>query len=91
MSFLWGEAAHISIEFKDQKNLKTVSYENEQGKIEHLYLFPGDVPIAGKVHVNLKKKKKLEHLGVKIELLGHIGELSIQESNLMTCVDHAFG
>eukprot|EP00470_Lotharella_oceanica_P001139 CAMPEP_0170177642 /NCGR_PEP_ID=MMETSP0040_2-20121228/10658_1 /TAXON_ID=641309 /ORGANISM="Lotharella oceanica, Strain CCMP622" /LENGTH=314 /DNA_ID=CAMNT_0010420343 /DNA_START=6 /DNA_END=950 /DNA_ORIENTATION=+ len=72
MSFLWGEAATIAIEFKDQKKLKQVAYENEAGKVEHLYLFPGDAPIAGTVHVQLKKKKKLEHLGVKVELLGHI-------------------
>ena len=63
----------MDIEFNDEKKLKQVSFENEAGKVEHLYLFPGDAPIAGKVHVKLKKKKKLEHLGVKIELLGHIG------------------
>mmetsp|Transcript_8897 Transcript_8897/g.13283 ORF Transcript_8897/g.13283 Transcript_8897/m.13283 type:complete len:266 (-) Transcript_8897:166-963(-) len=32
------------------------------------------------VHVDLKKKKKLEHLGVKIELLGHI-EMLFDRSN----------
>mmetsp|Transcript_7035 Transcript_7035/g.17185 ORF Transcript_7035/g.17185 Transcript_7035/m.17185 type:complete len:314 (-) Transcript_7035:293-1234(-) len=72
MSFLWGEAARIDLEFKDQKNLKQVAYENENGQVEQLYLFPGDAPIAGTVTVTLLKKKKLEIQGVKIELLGHI-------------------
>jgi len=72
MSFFgFGGACDLDIEFKNQDDLKKVACKNENGEIENLYLFTGKENIAGTVHVKLKGKK-VEHLGMKIELIGHI-------------------
>ncbi len=69
--FGWGPAANVDIVFKDQKKLRKVQMLTEGDKSQTLFLFPGAANVAGTVVVS-PKKRKLEHLGVKIELLGHI-------------------
>ena len=34
----------------------------------------GDDTISGVIHVKLGNAKKLDHVGIKIELIGHIGK-----------------
>jgi hypothetical protein len=57
--------------FKNQEELKKVACKNENGEIEHLYLFSGKETVAGTVSCKVNGKK-IEHLGMKIELIGHI-------------------
>jgi len=72
MSFFgFGNSCDLEIEFKNQDELKKVACKNENGEIENLYLFTGKENVAGTVHVKLKGKK-VDHLGMKIELIGHI-------------------
>jgi len=61
----------VDIEFKDQASLPQVLVRNEQDQEEKLYLFTGKETVAGIAHIRLKGKK-LEHIGIKIELIGHV-------------------
>jgi len=61
----------VDIEFKDQASLPQVLVRNEQDQEEKLFLFTGKETVAGTAHVRLKGKK-LEHIGIKIELIGHV-------------------
>jgi len=61
----------VDIEFKDQASLPQVLVRNEQDQEEKLYLFTGKESVAGTAHIRLKGKK-LEHIGIKIELIGHV-------------------
>lgn len=70
---IFGAPVDIQIEFRDQENLKQVVMKDENGNRQLVYLFTGLDSIAGTVHVNLKNKKKVEHIGLKIELVGQIG------------------
>ena len=69
--FGFGATCDIDIEFKDQASLPQVLFRNEQDQEEKLYLFTGKETVAGVVHLRLKGKK-LEHIGIKIELIGHV-------------------
>jgi len=70
--FGFGAACDIEIEFKNQDKLQMVNMKNDAGELEPIYLFQGRDPIVGQVHVKLPKGKKLEHIGMKIELIGQI-------------------
>jgi hypothetical protein len=70
--FGFGSACDIEIEFKNQDKLQMVTMKNDAGEMEPIYLFQGRDPIVGQVHVKLPKGKKLEHIGIKIELIGQI-------------------
>jgi len=73
MSFFgFGTSADIRIEFKDQDHRKKVAVKNENGELEELYLFTGNDDVSGSVYVDLPKGKKLEHTGIKVELIGLI-------------------
>lgn len=70
--FGFGSSAEIDVEFKDQQNLKKVACKGENGEIENLYLFTANDSVTGTVHIKLPKGKKLEHMGIKVELIGQI-------------------
>jgi len=74
MSFFgFGSSCDLDIEFQDQEKLPVVEVKNDTGELEPIYLFTGRDTVAGQVHVRLGKgTKKLEHIGIKIELIGHI-------------------
>jgi len=73
MAFLgFGSSCEVQIEFKDHDSLRRADQRNENGEIEQLVLFTNDDVISGKVHVKLNKAKKIEHYGIKIELIGQI-------------------
>jgi hypothetical protein len=69
--FGFGATCDVDIEFKDQASLPQVLVRNEQDQEEKLYLFTGKETVAGTVQLRLKGKK-LEHIGIKIELIGHV-------------------
>lgn len=70
-SGLTGGNCDVRIKLKDEANLQTALYKTEDGEQEQLYLFTGADTIAGEVVIDLKGKK-LDHIGIKIELIGHI-------------------
>jgi len=73
MSFFgFGASADIKIEFRNQDKLQKVGVKNENGEVEDLYLFTGTDDICGSVSVDIPKNKKIEHIGMKIELIGLI-------------------
>jgi len=78
--FGFGSACDVDIEFKDQDKLQVVEMKNDAGDLEPIYLFQGRDPIVGQVHIKLPKGKKLEHIGMKIELIGQI-ELLYDKGN----------
>lgn len=58
--------------FKGQEELPLVSVRDENKEVSELYLFTGRETVAGTVHLNLKPGKRVDHIGVKIELVGQI-------------------
>ncbi|KAG8485962.1 hypothetical protein CXB51_019302 [Gossypium anomalum] len=75
MNFLIGAfkpACNISITFSDGKSRKQVPMKKENGKTIMASLFQSKESIAGKVSIEPLQGKKIEHLGVKVELLGQI-------------------
>ncbi|KAG5672523.1 putative Vacuolar protein sorting-associated protein 26C [Polypedilum vanderplanki] len=75
MNFLgFGQTADIDVVFADSENRKYADCRmDENGKKEKLLLYYDGETISGKVNVTLKKPgTKLEHQGIKIELIGQI-------------------
>jgi len=73
MSFFgFGATCDVKIEFKDHEHRKRVAVKNENGELEELYLFTGSDDVSGTVFVDIPKGKKIEHTGIKIELIGLI-------------------
>ncbi|KAJ0046065.1 hypothetical protein Pint_05140 [Pistacia integerrima] len=78
MNYLIGAfkpACNISITFTDGKTRKQVPLKKENGQTVMVPLFQSQENISGKVSIEPVQGKKVEHNGVKIELLGQIGEL----------------
>lgn len=70
---LVGSPITIDISLKDADTRQTVDITNHDGKSETLYVFIGDEAVAGTVSLNLDPKTpKVDHLGVKVALIGVI-------------------
>ena len=72
-------SAEIDITLRDASSRSLVSGRNENNEVEQQYLFTANDTISGQVSISLKSKK-LDHLGIKIELIGHI-EFQYDKSN----------
>jgi len=70
-SFFFGSACDIEFELKNQQSLPMIDMKGDSGELEPVYLFQGRDPIVGQVHVR-PKGKKLDHIGIKIELIGQV-------------------
>jgi len=71
-STLTGGSVNVEIKLKDEESIPTATYKTDEGENETLYLFTGADTVAGTVGMDLKGKKSLDHVGIKIELIGHI-------------------
>eukprot|EP01099_Mayorella_cantabrigiensis_P002152 TRINITY_DN1944_c1_g3_i2.p1 TRINITY_DN1944_c1_g3~~TRINITY_DN1944_c1_g3_i2.p1 ORF type:complete len:243 (-),score=36.04 TRINITY_DN1944_c1_g3_i2:369-1097(-) len=95
MSFLFGPAPTVIIELSDTENRRLLdvpkfptagvaglvgSQNSTTPEVEKVYLYHGNETVAGKVIVKVPPGKKIEHNGVKIELLGQI-ELFYDRTN----------
>lgn len=81
MSFFgFGTTAKIDVQFRDQEKMHMVSAREGGGKRAELPLFMGLDDVAGTVFVKLPPGKKLEHQGIKVELVGQL-ELSYDRGN----------
>ncbi|MCD9646692.1 Vacuolar protein sorting-associated protein 26A [Datura stramonium] len=65
-------ACNISITFGDGKSRKQVPLKKENGQTVMVPLFQSQENIAGKISVEPVSGKKVEHNGIKVELLGQI-------------------
>ncbi|KAK4741949.1 hypothetical protein SAY87_025537 [Trapa incisa] len=83
MNFLIGAfkpPCNVSITFADGRTRKQVSLKRDNGQTIMVPLFQSQESIMGEVVVEPFQGKKLEHTGVKIELLGQI-ELYFDKGN----------
>lgn len=71
---------NISISFVDGRSRKQVALKKENGQTVMVPLFQSQENIAGEVLIEPLQGKKVEHTGVKIELLGQI-ELYFDRGN----------
>ncbi|XP_055676502.1 vacuolar protein sorting-associated protein 26B-like [Lutzomyia longipalpis] len=74
MNFLgFGQSADLDIVFDGADKRKMAEIKTEDGKKEKYLLYYDGETVSGKVNVTLKKPgSKLEHQGIKIELIGQI-------------------
>lgn len=73
MSFFgFGATCDVDIKFKDQESLPMVMGRNEADQEEKMFLFTANDTVAGDVSLTLKNGKKVEHVGIKVELIGQI-------------------
>lgn len=74
MSFFgFGQTADIEIVFDDADKRKVAEVKTDDGKKEKLLLYYDGEAVAGRVNVTLRKPgSKLEHHGIKVELIGQI-------------------
>jgi len=71
-----GAAANIDINFNDienrlKKDMPSTS-ENKDSATQSLPVYEGTEAVTGKVEITIPSGKKLEHLGIKIEMLGFV-------------------
>ena len=71
--FGFGSAPKLELELSEVSERKMKKVEMVDGPPQHLYIFEGREPVRGRVRVTLPAGKKLEHLGIKVELKGTIG------------------
>lgn len=71
---------NILVSFADGRTRKQVPLKNEKGQTVKVPLFQSQENIIGEVTVEPLQGKKVEHNGVKIELLGQI-ELYFDRGN----------
>ncbi|GBP29099.1 Vacuolar protein sorting-associated protein 26 [Eumeta japonica] len=74
MSFFgFGQNADIEIVFDDADKRKVAEVKTDEGKKEKLLLYYDGETVSGRVNVTLRKPgSKLEHQGIKVELIGQI-------------------
>lgn len=71
-AFLFSSPCKIDIRLNDAETRTRVDIPRDKGT-ESLFLFVGDDPVSGIVTVEPQNGKKIEHKGIKIELIGQIG------------------
>ncbi|CAI9303725.1 unnamed protein product [Lactuca saligna] len=67
-------SSNISVTFNDVKTHKQVPLKKENGQISMVPLFQSQECIAGVISVDPMQGKKVEHNGIKIELLFQIDQ-----------------
>ncbi len=66
----------MKLTFNNQESLPTVRIPSDDDRgVEQLYLFSSDQPVGGTVEIIMPgNTKKIEHNGIKAELIGQIGK-----------------
>lgn len=62
----------IEIRLEDESNRKHVDIKSQQGRIEPLPLYKDGESVKGAVTVRTREGKKVDHIGIKVQLLGSI-------------------
>lgn len=71
--FGFGAVPRIEVELYELEGRKTKKVEMLEGPPQMMPVFGGKERVAGRVHVIVPDGKKMEHLGIKVELKGIIG------------------
>lgn len=83
MNFLagaFGPPCNVDIRFEDAETRKQAQVKRDNGQSDLVPLFHGQESVAGEVRIEPLPGKKVEHMGVKVELLGQI-ELYFDRGN----------
>eukprot|EP00946_MAST-07B_sp_MAST-7B-sp1_P000064 g64.t1 len=68
---LGGPAAKVEIALDNDGDRKSIEVESEDAKQE-LMIYSGNDKVSGTVKVIIPSGKKLEHLGIKVEVIGTV-------------------
>ena len=71
---LGGPAAKVEIALDNSDGRKSIEVASEEAQQE-LMIYSGGDKVSGTVKVIIPSGKKLEHLGIKVEVIGTIGKL----------------
>lgn len=74
--FGFGASPELEIELTDEDKRDKVTLRDDAGNPFQACLFSGQDAVSGTVRVKLPKGKKVEHTGIKVELVGVIGTSS---------------
>jgi hypothetical protein len=70
--FRFGNKSNISIFFADAESMPKKTVSRGSDREQELLIFNGSEPVRGMVEIFVGPNQTLEHLGVKIELIGQI-------------------
>ena len=73
---LGGPAAKVEITLDNSDGRKSIEVSSEEAQQE-LMIYSGSDKVSGTVKVIIPSGKKLEHLGIKVEVIGTIGRLPL--------------
>lgn len=63
----------INIAFNGQTTRPSKKVRIPGGEPEEMLIYAGQEPVSGTVDIVMPSGKKIDHLGIKIEMIGHIG------------------
>ncbi|CAG9327860.1 VPS26B_2 [Blepharisma stoltei] len=69
---MFGKKAEVVLELDNLEGRKTATFKESSGKEVSLPVYTGNEDISGRLVVNMKRGKKIEHQGIKVELIGRI-------------------
>lgn len=72
MSLFFKAPLDIEIRLEDESNRKHVEIKSPQGRVEPLPLYRDGESVKGAVTVRTREGKRVDHIGVKVQLLGSI-------------------
>jgi hypothetical protein len=72
--FGFGASPKVELELSDTTERRMKKVDMVDGPPQHLFIFDGKEVLRGSVVITVPPGKKLEHLGIKVELKGSIGE-----------------
>ena len=65
----------VAINFDGQNNRETKKMRVAGHPSEDIVVYSGDESIVGTVEISVPSGKRVDHLGIKIEMIGQIGKL----------------
>lgn len=71
--FSFSSSPTINITFGDQDSRPKRTFKTPGQETVAIPVYNGNEAISGKVDVIVPSGKKFEHLGIKVEMIGHIG------------------
>ncbi|GME83419.1 unnamed protein product [Ambrosiozyma monospora] len=72
MSFIFKSPLDIELRLDDEETRKTIEVKNSKGRKEKLPLYKDGESVKGQVTIRTRDNKRVEHLGIKIQLFGTI-------------------
>lgn len=76
----------INISFRGQEERSTKKVRIQGQEPEDMLIYSGTESVGGTIDIIVPGGKKIDHLGVKIEMIGHIGKYPKMRGPFMFCV-----